>query len=40
MSVTAEKNEEVSRMTFASVYPHYISRLEKNDRLLVKNNFR
>lgn len=32
MKVTAEKNEQVAKMTFASVYPHYINRLEKNGR--------
>ena len=32
MKVTAEKNEKISKMTFASVYPHYINRLEKNGR--------
>ena len=32
MKVTAKKNEQVAKMTFASVYPHYINRLEKNGR--------
>ena len=32
MKVTAEKNEKVADMIFASVYPHYVNRLEKNDR--------
>ncbi len=32
MKVTAEKNDKVAQMTFASVYPHYMSRLEKNGR--------
>jgi len=32
MKVTAEKNERVAKMTFASVYPHYVNRLEKNGR--------
>ena len=32
MKVTAEKNEKVANMTFASVYPHYVNRLEKNGR--------
>jgi len=32
MKVTAKKNEKVAKMTFASVYPHYINRLEKNGR--------
>ncbi len=32
MKVTAEKNEKVANMIFASIYPHYINRLEKNGR--------
>ena len=32
MKVTAKKNDTVAKMTFASVYPHYINRLEKNGR--------
>jgi len=32
MKVTTEKNEKVATMIFASVYPHYLSRLEKNGR--------
>lgn len=32
MKVTAEKNEKVANMIFASIYPHYVSRLEKNGR--------
>ena len=32
MKVTAEKNEQVAKITFASVYPHYLNRLEKNGR--------
>ena len=32
MEVTAKKNEQVANMIFASVYPHYLSRLEKNGR--------
>jgi len=32
MEVTAEKNEQVAQMIFASIYPHYLSRLEKNGR--------
>lgn len=32
MKVTAEKNERVANMIFASVYPHYVNRLEKNGR--------
>ena len=32
MKVTAEKNEQVGKLIFASIYPHYLSRLEKNGR--------
>jgi hypothetical protein len=32
MQVTAEKNEKVAIMIFASVYPLYMNRLEKNER--------
>jgi hypothetical protein len=29
MKVTAEKNEKVANMIFASIYPYYLNRLEK-----------
>ena len=32
MKVTAEKNEKVANMIFASIYPHYLNRLRKNGR--------
>ena len=32
MKVTVEKNEQVANMIFASIYPHYLSRLERNGR--------
>lgn len=32
MEVTPEKNEQVANMVFGSIYPHYLSRLEKNGR--------
>lgn len=32
MKVTTEKNEKVANMIFASIYPHYLSRLERNGR--------
>lgn len=32
MKVTAKKNEQVCNMIFASIYPHYWNRLEKNGR--------
>lgn len=32
MKVTAEHNERIAKMTFASVYPHYVTRVEKKGR--------
>ena len=32
MKVTAEHNERIAKMTFASVYPHYVTKVEKKDR--------
>ena len=32
MKVTTEKNEKVAKMIFASIYPLYLNRLEKNGR--------
>lgn len=32
MKVTAEHNERIARMTFGSVYPHYITKVEKKGR--------
>lgn len=32
MKVTAEKNEKIAKMTFASVYPHYVTKIEKKGR--------
>ncbi|MFD1063204.1 DUF2200 domain-containing protein [Winogradskyella litorisediminis] len=32
MKVTAKKNEQVANMIFGSIYPHYLSRIEKNGR--------
>ncbi|WP_298475941.1 DUF2200 domain-containing protein [uncultured Maribacter sp.] len=32
MKVTAEKNEKMGNMIFASIYPLYLNRLEKNGR--------
>ena len=32
MKVTAEKNEKIATLIFASIYPHYWNRLEKNGR--------
>lgn len=33
MKVTPEHNERISKMTFASVYPHYITKVEKKGRI-------
>lgn len=32
MKVTAEKNEQVAKMSFASVYPHYVTKVEGKGR--------
>ncbi len=32
MKVTAEHNERMAKMTFASVYPHYVTKVEKKSR--------
>lgn len=32
MKVTAKHNERVAKLTFASVYPHYITKVEKKGR--------
>jgi hypothetical protein len=32
MKVTPEHNERISKMTFASVYPHYITKVESKGR--------
>lgn len=32
MEVTTEKNEKIAKMTFASVYPHYVNKVEKKGR--------
>ena len=32
MQVTAEKNDKIAQMTFASVYPHYVTKVEKKGR--------
>ncbi len=32
MKVNPEKNQQVAEMTFASVYPHYVSKVEKKGR--------
>ena len=32
MKVTAKHNERIAKMTFASVYPHYVTKVEKKGR--------
>jgi len=32
MKTTPKHNERVASMTFASIYPHYVSKVEKKDR--------
>ena len=32
MKVTAEKNEQVGKMIFGSIYPHYVNKVEKKGR--------
>ena len=32
MKVTPEHNERVAKLTFASVYPHYVTKVEKKER--------
>ncbi len=32
MKVTAEKNEKMGELIFASIYPHYLNRIVKNGR--------
>lgn len=32
MKITPEHNERIAKMTFASVYPHYVTKLERKGR--------
>lgn len=32
MKITAKHNERIARMTFASVYPHYVTKVERKGR--------
>lgn len=34
MKVTEEKNKQVANMKFSSVYPHYVSKIEKKGRTI------
>lgn len=36
MKVTPEHNERIAKMTFASVYPHYITKVEKKGRTITE----
>ena len=36
MEVTAEHNDRIANMTFASVYPHYVTKIEKKGRTVAE----
>lgn len=36
MKVTAKHNERVANMTFSSVYPHYVTKVEKKGRTIAE----
>ncbi len=36
MKVTAAHNERIAKMTFASVYPHYVTKVEKKGRSIAE----
>lgn len=38
MEVTAAKNDKIGQMIFGSIYPHYLSRIEKNGRTKAELN--
>lgn len=38
MTTTPEHDERIAKMTFASVYPHYVNRIEKNGRTIEELN--
>jgi hypothetical protein len=38
MEVTPKKNEQVANLIFASIYPHYLNRIEKNGRTKAELN--
>ncbi len=38
MKVTTEHNERIAKMTFASVYPHYVTKVEKKGRTKAELN--
>lgn len=37
MVITPEHNERIAKMTFASVYPHYVAKVERKGR--TKKNY-
>lgn len=36
MIVTPEHNEKIAKMTFSSVYPHYVTKIEKKGRTIAE----
>ena len=36
MEVTAEHNDRIAKLTFASVYPHYVTKVEKKGRTVAE----
>jgi hypothetical protein len=36
MEVTPEHNEKIARMTFSSVYPHYVTKVERKGRTVAE----
>ncbi len=36
MEVTAEHNDRIAKLTFASVYPHYVTKVEKKGRTVTE----
>ena len=36
MNVTPEHNEKIAKMTFSSVYPHYVTKIEKKGRTIAE----
>lgn len=36
MKVTPKHNERIANMTFSSVYPHYVTKVEKKDRTVAE----
>jgi hypothetical protein len=38
MQVTPEHNERIAKMTFSSVYPHYVAKVERKNRTIKELN--